>query len=274
MCRILFLKWTNKYKAIDYIDAFYKAWYDDPHLQNAVKALKIDKIKNQHIHWWWYLLVTKDNINTYLSWESFFNDDVWFENLKNQILNISWEFMLMSELRVTDEWHISALNSHPFVFSSDNWYEWWFFYNWLLDYKKLADLEWLDYNNFKKKNGTTIMWHCISKELENWNTIKNALLCSKKALKSWYNLMCFLNDNNWNNKAYIYAYSLPELLKNNDYYDYTKLIKKDDEDLFFVWSNTISIYKKDNYIVMNNWEFIEFDINFVNEYYFNSYEWN
>lgn len=272
MCRILFLKWTNKHKAIDYIDAFYKAWFDDPHLQNAIKKLKIDKVKNQHLHWWGFLLVTKDSINTYLSGEAFFNDEFWFENLKEQVRNISWEFLLMSELRLTDEWHVSALNSHPFFFSTYNWYEWWFFYNWLLDHEKLAILDWFDINNFKRKNGTTIMWHSISKELEKWSSIKEALLKPKKAVKSGYNLMCFLNDNNCDFKAYVYAFSKEKLLENKDYLEYAKLIKKEDEDLFFVWSNAISVYKNDEYLVMENWEFLEFDIDFVNEYYFNWYD--
>lgn len=272
MCRILFLKWTNKHKAIDYIDAFYKAWFDDPHLQNAIKRLKIDKVKNQHLHWWGFLLVTKDSINTYLSWEAFFNDDFWFENLKNHIRNISWEFLLMSELRLTDEWHVSALNSHPFFISTYNWYEWWFFYNWLLDHEKLALLDWFDINNFKRKNGTTIIWHSISKELENGTDVKDSLLKPLKAVKSGYNLMCFLNDNNGDFKAYINAYSKEKLLENKDYLEYSKLIKKEDEDLFFVWSNAIWVYKWDEYLVMENWEFLEFDIDFVNEYYFNWYD--
>lgn len=272
MCRILFLKWKNKQKALDYIDAFYQAWYDDPHLQIAVKTLHLGSIKSSHLHGWWYLLVTKDNINTYLSWEAFFNDEYWFDNLKNQIKNISWEFLLMAELRLTDEWNVSSLNAHPFFFSSKNWYEWWFFYNWLLDYEKLANLEWLDYNNFKRKNGTTIMGHCISKELEQWNTIKNALLCPKKALKSWYNLMSFINDNNGDFKVYLNAYSKEELLENKQYVEYTKLIKKEEEDLFFAGSNAISVYKQDNYEVMDNWEFLEFDIDFIKEYYYNCHD--
>ena len=274
MCRILFLKWINKQKALDYIDAFYQAWFDDPHLQNAIKTLEIGNIKNQHLHWWGFLLVTKDNINTYLSGEAFFNDEIGFENLKNQIKNITWEFLLMSELRLTDEWHVSSLNSHPFFFSTYNWYEWWFFYNGLLYHEKLALLEWLDYNNFKRKNGTTIMWQSISKELEKWSSIKDALLKPKQAVKSGYNLMCFLNDNNGDFKAYIYAYWLEKLLKNPDYKEYIKLIKKEEDDLFFVWSNAIWIYKKDIYTEMKNWEFLEFDINFINEYYFSSQdEW-
>lgn len=272
MCRILFLKWNNKQKAIDYIDAFYQAWYDDPHLQTAIKTLKIDKIKNQHLHGWWYLLVTKDSINTYLSGEAFFNDENWFDNLKTQISNISGDFLLMSELRLTDEWHVSALNSHPFYISTFNWYDWWFFYNWLLDHEKLASIEWLDINNFKRKNGTTIMCHSITKELEKWANIKNALMKPKQALKSGYNLMCFINDNNGDYKAYLNAYSKEKLLENMDYVEYTKLIKKDDTDLFFAGSNAIWYYKNDEYNVMQNGEFLEFDIDFINEYYFNWYD--
>lgn len=274
MCRILFLKWTNKNKALDYIDAFYKAWYDDPHLQVALKTMKINRIKNSHLHGWGYLLVTENSINTYLSGEAFYNDEIGFENLKNQVKNISWEFLLMSELRLTDEWHVSALNSHPFFFSTYNWYEWWFFYNWLLDYEKLARLEWLDYNNFKRKNGTTIMWLSFSRELEKWSTVKQALLRPLPALKSGYNIMCFLNDNNGNFKAYINAYIAEKMLENKEYIEYVKLIKKSDEDLFFAWSNAISVYKNDMYTVMENAEFLEFDIDFIKQYYFNWYqEW-
>lgn len=272
MCRIIFLKWTNKEKALEYIDAFYKAGYDDPHLINAIRTLKLEKIKNQHLHGWWYLLVTSNNILTYLSWEAFYNDINWIKNLKDQIKNISWEFLLMSELRLTDEWHVSALNSHPFFFSTYNWYEGWFFYNWLLDHEKLANIEWFDIKNFKRKNGTTLIWHSISKELENWKTIKQSLLKPIETVKSGYNLMCFLNDNNWDYKAYLNAYSKKELLKNLDYLEYTKLIKKEDTDLFFAGSNAISCYRKDDYEIMKNEEFLEFDIDFINEYYFNAYD--
>lgn len=269
MCRILFLKWTNKKKALEYIDAFYNAWFNDPHLEIWVKNIWLENMKNQHIHGWGYLLVTENNINTYLNWQAFFEDEIWFNNLKKQIKYIKWNFLLMVELRLTDEWYVSALNSHPFFFSSDNWYEWWFFYNWLLDREKLSKIEWLNYSNFKKKNGTTIMWHCISKKLENWSDIKEALLSPKKALKSWYNLMCFLNDNNWEYKAYLNAYSKESLLKNDGYKEYVKIIKKEESDLFFAWSNAIWFYKKGDYITMQNWEFLEFEINWIKEFYFN-----
>lgn len=269
MCRILFLKWTNKKKALDYIDAFYKAGFDDPHLENTLKNMNISTLKNQHIHGWWYLLVTENNIITYLNWEAFFQDIIWFNNLKKQVKNIEWNFLLMAEFRLTDEWYVSAFNSHPFFFSSSNWYEWYFFYNWLMNREKLAELEWFDYKNFNKKNWTTIMWHCFSKELEKWNNIKDALLSPKKALKTWYNLMCFINNNKWEYKAYLNAYSKEELLKDIKYKEYIKLIKKEENDLFFAGSNTISIYKNDNYDIMKNWEFLEFDINWIKEFYFN-----
>ncbi|MDD2871277.1 MAG: hypothetical protein PHS49_04765 [Candidatus Gracilibacteria bacterium] len=272
MCRILFLKGTNKNKALDYIDAFYKAGYDDPHLQVAVKTMKINRIKNSHLHGWGYLLVTENSINTYLSGEAFYNDETGFENLKNQIKTISGPFLLMSELRLTDEGNVSALNSHPFFFSSYNGYEGCFFYNGLLDYEKLASLEGLNYSDFKGKNGTTIMGLSFSRELEKGSTVKQALLRPLPALKSGYNIMCFLNDNNGNFKAYINAYIAEKMLENKEYIEYVKLIKKSDDDLFFAGSNAISVYKNDMYTVMENAEFLEFDIDFIKQYYFNGYE--
>jgi len=272
MCRILFLKWTNTKKAINYINAFYKAWFNDPHLEIWMKDLGLNNMKNQHNHGWWYLLVTENSINTYLNWQAFFDDKLWFNNLKKQIKNIKWKFLLMAELRLTDEWYISALNSHPFFFSSENWYEWWFFYNWLLNREELSKMECIKYQNFQKKNGTTIIWHCISKKLENWENIKEALLWAKKAIKSWYNLMCFLHNNKWEYKAYLNAYSKEKLLEKPDYKEYIKLIKKEEPDLFFAWSNAISVYKKGNYKTMKNWEFLEFDIDFINESYFSAKE--
>lgn len=272
MCRILFLKWTNKNKALEYIDAFHSAWFNDPHLEIWMKEIWWKYKINQHIHGWWYLLVTENNIKTYLNGQAFFDDTNWFDNLKKQVEKIEWNFLLMAELRLTDEGYVSALNSHPFFFSSDNWYEWWFFYNWLIDRDKLANLEWLKIENFKKKNWTTIMWHCISKSLESWNDIKKALLCPQKALKSWYNLMSFVNDNSWEYRAFINAYSKEELLKNSNYKEFIKIIKKEEKDLFFAWSNAISVYRKDNYEVMENWEFLEFKIDWIKEFYFNAWE--
>ncbi len=272
MCRILFLKWTNKQKAIDYVDAFYKAGYNDPHLEYVAKTLWVPKVKNQHIHGWWYLLVTENSVDTYLNWQAFFDDKKWFSNLKDKINNLTWEFMLMSELRITDEGHVSSFNSHPFNFISKNGYEWYLFYNWLLDYKKLAELEWINYDYYKNKNGTTIMGLSISSELDKWVSIKEAIQAPKKALKSWYNLMTFVNNNRWEFKAFVNAYSIPELLKDKKIFAYYKLIKKEEKDIFFAWSSVVWEYLDYDFKDMKNWELLEFNIDFINEFYFSWYD--
>ena len=267
MCRILYLKWTNTKKAISYIDAFFDAWFNDPHL-NTWLLNKAWKDKNQHIHGWWYLFVTPDNIETYLNWNAFFQDKIWIENLKQKINSQTSEFMLMAELRLTDSWYISAFNSHPFSFSTRNWYEWLFFYNWVFDHNKLCLEEGIDYCNFYKKNSTTLLWHSISNQLEKWKTIFEAINHPKIALKTGYNIMMFLNDNLWNYKAIIHNYANPELLKNDEFYKtYISLIKKEEKDMCFIGSNAISCYKKDDYKYMENSEFLEFPINFIKEFY-------
>ena len=63
----------------------------------------------------------------------------------------------MAELRLTEEGYVSAFNAHPFHFISRNGYEGYLFYNGLLDYQKLAELEKIDYRNYHTKNGTTLM---------------------------------------------------------------------------------------------------------------------
>lgn len=265
MCRILFLKWKNTKKALEYVNAFYEAWFNDPHLKTWLN--KQDN-KNSHIHGWGYLLVTEDNIINYLNANAFFEDKKWFSDLKEKIKNISWEFLLMAEFRLTDSGYVSALNSHPFNFSSRNWYEWVFFYNWIFDHQKLANIENINYNYFSKKNSTTILGHSFSRILEETDDIYKAIDYPKIALKTWYNLMMFVNDNLWNYKAIVHSYANKELLdKDNNYKTYISLIKKIDSDLSFVWSNAISCFRKDSYEYMKNSESIEFNIDFIKEFY-------
>ncbi len=272
MCRILFLKWTNNKKAEEYIDAIREAGKNDPHLAGVVKILWLDNIPDKHKFGWGYLLVTKDNIINYKSWKAFYKDNITFNKLKEELNEIKWEFLLMLELRHTDIGYISAMNSHPFFFASNNGYEGYLFYNGLLDYESLAKKENIDFKNYKRKNGTTIMWLSIAKELSNWFSLKNAIQAPKTELKSGYNLMVFVNDNTWKYKAIVNAFAKEELMKQKGSKDYYTLIKKDDKDLFFVWSAAIWVYKKDNYEEMKNWEIIEFDIDFINEDYFTCYE--
>lgn len=270
MCRILFLKWTNTSKALEYIDAFHEAGNNDPYLKEAVDFLDAKDIETKHIHGWWYLLVTKDKINTYLNWNAFLDDKKWFDHLKQQIKDIDWEFLLMAELRVTDEWYISALNAHPFHFMSRNGYEMYLFYNWLIDHRKIAELEWIDYKNFINKNGTVIMWLSIVSWLESGFDFKKSLEKPKQALKSWYNIMSFIHDDKGKYKAFINAYTIEKLYNNPKYYEYIKVLKKQEEDLFFAWSSTIELYRKDDYSIMKNGELLEFELDFIDEYCFNN----
>ncbi len=55
--------------------------------------------------------------------------------------------------------------------------------------------------------------------------------------------------------------------KDNNYKTYISLIKKIDSDLSFVWSNAISCFRKDSYEYMKNSESIEFNIDFIKEFY-------
>lgn len=265
MCRILFLKGSNTKKAIEFIDAFYEAWFNDPHLSSRLNS---EKNKNSHIHWWWYLLVTPENIETYLNANAFFEDKKWFDDLKAKVLNITWEFLLMAEFRLTDSWYVSAFNSHPFNFSSRNWYEWVFFYNWVFDHEKLAKLENINYNCFSKKNSTTLLWHSFSRVLQETDDIFKAIDFPKIALKTGYNLMMFYNDNSWKYNWIVHSYAKDELLeKDCNYKTYISLIKKVESDLIFIWSNAISCFKKDDYEIMKNWETQKFEIDFIKEFY-------
>ena len=72
----------------------------------------------------------------------------------------------MSELRITDIGYVGAFTAHPFPILTKNAYDGWLFFNGLLDYEKLAELENIDYTNYSKKNGTLIMSLSIGAELE------------------------------------------------------------------------------------------------------------
>ena len=145
MCRIMCLKGTNIEKAKTYLDGFFKAGENDPYLEKIVEEFEIPRLKNQHIHGWGYILVTKNTLHHYANGEFFIEDTSGKEQLLKKLSEITGEFLLMIELRVTDEGYVSAFNSHPFHFMSRNGYEWYLFYNGLLDYQKLAELENIDY---------------------------------------------------------------------------------------------------------------------------------
>ena len=272
MCRIMCLKWTNTGKASEYLDAFFKAGENDPYMEKIVEFLEIPKLKNQHIHGWGYILVTANTIHHYANGEFFLEDTLWKDKLKNTISELKWEFLLMIELRVTDEWYVSAFNSHPFHFLSRNGYEGYLFYNGLLDYEKLAEYEEIDYSHYKTKNGTTLMGISIANALERWKSMSEAIDEPKKALKSAYNLMMFYRNNTGQYKANIIAYITEKLCENKCVYQHNKLLKLQEEDLLFVGSSAIEIYKPWDYIVMKNGEHLELDIDFVNEYYFDGYK--
>ncbi len=270
MCRILFLKWTNKKLALNYIDALKNAWCNDVYLEDVVKLLWIPKIKNQHIHWWGYLFVSSDYFYLYKSWKFIWEDEIWFEKLKNLISSVEGEFLLMSELRLTDVWYTWAFYAQPFQLMTKNWYDWYLFFNWLMDYEKLAWLENIEYDNYKKKNWTLILSLSIAKEIEKWKSVKEAIQKPKAALKSWYNLMMFLHWPNWYH-AYVNAYVIPDLLKHKIAYNYYKLLKKHYDDLIFIGSSAIWNYINEDFDIMENGEFLSFDIDFIKEDYFDAY---
>ena len=178
----------------------------------------------------------------------------------------------MVELRHTDIWYVSAMNSHPFFFASNNGYEGYLFYNGLLDYESLAKKENIDFKDYKRKNWTAIMWVSIAKELSKGIFLRDAIQAPKTELKSGYNLMLFINDNKWKYKAIVNAYAKEELMEQKGSKDYYTMLKKEDNDLFFAGSAAIWVYRKDDYQEMKNGEIIEFDLDFINEDYFNSYE--
>lgn len=271
MCRIMFLKWQNTKKAQEYIDALFLAGENDPLLENIVKEFSIPKLWNKHIHGWGYILLDSHGIHHYANADFFLEDISGKNQLYTALENARWEFVLMIELRVTDEWYVSAFNTHPFHFISQNGYEWYLFYNGLLDYKKLAEIEHIDFSNYHTKNGTTIMGMSIAKALEAWNTIKEAIERPKKALKSSYNLMLFYRNNLWKYVAHIHAFISEHLLTNSIVFEHNKLIKKYEDDIIFIGSSAIELYKPWNYSVLGNGENIEFDIDFLTEYYFDGY---
>lgn len=271
MCRILFLKWENKEKTKEYIDAFAKSWACDKRFEKFVEKLNIKGLKDQHFHWWWYLLVSSKNIYTYLTSEFIRDDIFWLEKLKKEIDNISWEFVLFAEIRVTEEWYVSAFNSHPFSFSTRNWVDWFLFHNWFLDWNIVAESIWINPENYKTKNSSTFIWLSISKKLEEWKKLPEALFLPDESIKTTYNLMLFIHDNFWKFKAYIY----PHIKRSALWLDYicecNKLLRKDYKDLIYVWSSTISDYINEKFDIVENNKLIEFDIDFIEEYYFN---WN
>jgi hypothetical protein len=48
-------------------------------------------------------------------------------------------------------------------------------------------------------------------------------------------------------------------------------LKKEYKDLFFVGSSAIGEYLKEEFDVMQNGEFLSFDIDFIKEFYFDAY---
>lgn len=272
MCKILFLKGTNTNRAIEYIDAFLDASSCDANLKKIASEFGIPWVGNCHNHWWGFLLITAENITEYTSIRYFLDDKKWIDRLKQEMQSIQWEFVLMSEVRVTDRWDVSAFNAHPFRFVSRNGYEWWLFYNGLLDYKKLAELEGIDFGKYRTKNGTTLMGISIANALESGKKFKEAMLEPKKALQSAYNAMFFVHDNTDKYTAYIHSF-IPEKLLEKDYVrNHNSLIYNDEWDIFFVGNNSIQERISGDFETMENGSTFEFDIDFIEEYYFDGYK--
>lgn len=272
MCRIMCLHGTNKQKAKKYLDAFFRAGANDPYLEKIVQEFDIPKLKNQHIHGWGYILLTKDSLHHYTHGGIFLHDTQWQKSLQQHISELQGEFVLMIELRVTDEGHVSAFNAHPFYFLSRNGYEGYLFYNGLLDYPHLAELEGIDYEKYLTKNGTTLMGISIAKSLEAWKKMSEALLEPRKAVKSSYNLMLLYRDEFGKYKYNILAYISEKFLSNDIVYTHNKLITQQEDDMFFAGSSAIELYLPWNYSIMENGQQIEREITFIDEYYFDGYE--
>lgn len=266
------LRGTNKKQALEYLDAFYKAGENDPYLEKVAKFHNIPRLENKHNHGWGYILVTENMIHQYTNGDFFVEDIKGRKNLETLVSELSGEFLLMTELRVTDIWYVSAFNSHPFHFIARNGYEWYLFHNGFIDYKKLAIAEKLDFNDYQTKNGTILMWISISRALESGQTMKQAIERPKVALQSAYNIMLFYRDNKWKYKAFVHAYLLEKLCENPCSFEHNKILKKQHDDLFFAGSSAIEIYRADDYEIMENGETKEFKMDFINEYYFDGYK--
>lgn len=268
----MYLKWKDKTQALKYLDAFFRASSNDQNLKKIAQSFDIPWVWTCHDHGRGYLLVSADNINDYTCWKYFLNDQESIKILKQQLNNIEWEFLLMLEARVTDIGFVSSLNAHPFKFISRNGYEGRLFYNGLLDYEKLADLEWIDFKNYKTKNWTTIMWICIANALEKWMSFHKAILEPMKALQTAYNVMFFLHDQNWNYKSFVCSYVKEELFEKDFVKNHNSLIYKQHKDLFFAWNTSIKHEIEWDFQTFKNWEIMEFEIDFINEYFFDWYK--
>lgn len=214
--------------------------------------------------------MTKNCIHTYTHGDFFLDDTTGKETLVWLLSQIEGEFLLMAELRLTEEGYISAFNSHPFHFLSRNGYEGYLFYNGLLDYQKLAQLEGIDYNHYDTKNGTTLMGISIARELESGKTMQEAIEKPKEALRSAYNLMLFYRDNRWKYKAHIHAYLHDDVREKCCVQTYNKLLKKQDDDLLFIGASAIEHYLPQEYTILENAQNLDFDIDFIKEYYFDA----
>lgn len=214
--------------------------------------------------------MTENSIYKYTNGDFFLQDTLGKDTLKHLLAETKGEFLLMAELRLTEEGYISAFNSHPFHFISRNGYEGYLFYNGLLDYKKLAEIEEIDYSNYHTKNGTTLMGISIARELEAGKTMQEALEKPKLALKSAYNIMMFYRDNAGKYKALIHAYLHNSVCDCACIQTYNKLLKKQSKNLLFIGASAIEQYKKESYEVLQNGAFLEFELGFIKEYYFDA----
>ncbi|RKW22929.1 hypothetical protein D8B46_04340 [Candidatus Gracilibacteria bacterium] len=268
MCRILFLKGKNKERTLEYLDAFTKSGTCDKRFEKLTQNLNIKGLKDQHIHGWGYLLVSSKNVSTYLTSEFIKNDEVGMEKLKTEIKNISGEFVLFAEIRVTDKGYVSAFNSHPFSFSTRNGIEGFLFHNGFLDGDIVAKSIGVNPEFYKTKNSSTFIGLSISQKLEQGITLPEALFLPDQSIKTTYNLMLFIHDNFGKYKAYIYPHIKKSALGIDYICDCNKLLRKNYEDLIYIGSSTISDYIHEEFETVENNKLLEFEINFVEEYYF------
>lgn len=271
MCRIMYLEWENHQKASEALKHFFKLGANDPYLQKIAENFGIPGVRNCHNHGWGYIYVSKDMVHHYTQGKFFADDEDGQSRLFDIVNKTQGRFIIMIELRVTDIGHVSAFNSHPFHFISRNGYEGYLFYNGLLDYQKLAELEHIDFENYTTKNGTTLMGISIANALESGKTMREAIEEPKKALQSAYNLMIFYRNNRGEYHSIIQSYISEHLLNDMCVMDHNTLIYRDEGDLFFLSSLPIQEYLSGEFIKMENGETLMRKQDFIHEYYFDGY---
>ncbi|WP_457742039.1 class II glutamine amidotransferase [Thermococcus sp.] len=233
MCRILFARGQGE-KIQGLFEALVRSAENDPY-----RARRSGK--RQHRDGWGYVLLRDDSVYHYRSTRPIFNDPERFRLIKQLEGNV----VLMAHARAASQGSVNILNTQPFQFSSCNGFSFWFMHNGDLNKEELLRTENLNTRGLEGASDSYAfaVYLCRSlNKLDDNNTLKHYSRGAKLSRTTFNTGTLFVTQRKW--KALVTAYMVEKYLKDKDHWNYARLIKLNDGEIFALASSTLELYFK------------------------------